>query len=707
MPSLQFIWIALHIGGDRPPIRQARQTLSGSPGIVELAQAGGVFGPPDMVPLVNDLIPTRLIDTVVYGLRHRHPEMISGLLQNDGAIFPIENGQRHNGFCRYCRAIRSTPHGKAACAASDVAAARLLAGRAGGADDNAARRQPSLTGGTINYLCHANNLELVAPVRLFLGGNGQTHPRVIAGLWGGQLLADEAEMEAGLADLSRLTGIEPQKLRDTYYGDRNRLRPEQLRAAEEGLLESAEILSHAVTDAYALKMERQADRAVTEFDSALDEILGGLREGGKAEPDATIGTLESAARSFCTQYHLRGTYVYRVKIDRPTCATPFFGWPTPPPQDVPIDETTRQRIAALGPDQAKVVPTENLSAGSILRAALSACRGRADDQACVYKFAADGKSEMFIWATFEARERSWYIHDDELQPALRRVFEQVAPHVASCLGAIKLVLGERRHSEELEAKNRELENRQRQTHQLAYRMAHLVSRPIMELRMSAQMLYQKPSDPDLRVRFNKCLFELRRAAGNFQSHAKLIPAGAAPRQEHFDGNEVQRVVERAVAAVRPLALIKRRDITIEDARRGPLRRVAGRADDLAEVIENLLHNAIKYSFGGRPVSVELLDRDNGVAIQVTNHGCGVLPDEHEKIFKGEYRSPLAKVIEVEGAGIGLSISRHLAEMNGAKLTLVSSNYVDTLELRPGRPLDRYRTTFELWVPWSQDGRVQR
>jgi signal transduction histidine kinase len=86
---------------------------------------------------------------------------------------------------------------------------------------------------------------------------------------------------------------------------------------------------------------------------------------------------------------------------------------------------------------------------------------------------------------------------------------------------------------------------------------------------------------------------------------------------------------------------------------------------LREIMLNLVSNAAKYSAEGAPIEVTV-DVDAGTAVVVVrNHGQGVTPGENdsifEKFFQGDDTAP--------GVGLGLFISRGLAQAHGGTLTV--------------------------------------
>ncbi|HKG05773.1 MAG TPA: two-component regulator propeller domain-containing protein [Pedobacter sp.] len=91
-----------------------------------------------------------------------------------------------------------------------------------------------------------------------------------------------------------------------------------------------------------------------------------------------------------------------------------------------------------------------------------------------------------------------------------------------------------------------------------------------------------------------------------------------------------------------------------------------------KIISNLTDNAIKYGRSG--ITIELLSQTSAnefMTIKVTSDGKTIPHEIHEKIFQPFYR---AKEAEIKpGTGIGLSLSRSLAELHNGSLTLEKSS----------------------------------
>ncbi|HEY3352135.1 MAG TPA: HAMP domain-containing sensor histidine kinase [Polyangia bacterium] len=105
------------------------------------------------------------------------------------------------------------------------------------------------------------------------------------------------------------------------------------------------------------------------------------------------------------------------------------------------------------------------------------------------------------------------------------------------------------------------------------------------------------------------------------------------------------------------------------------------ATRIAQVLHNLLSNALKYSPAGCRVGVALTRAVDEVVIAVTDEGGGIAPEEREAIFLAFRRLPAARR-RAGGNGLGLAIARRIALAHGGALEVDSTPGVgSTFSLR--------------------------
>jgi len=132
--------------------------------------------------------------------------------------------------------------------------------------------------------------------------------------------------------------------------------------------------------------------------------------------------------------------------------------------------------------------------------------------------------------------------------------------------------------------------------------------------------------------------------------------------------DVAAVIERALAESRAVAPDRQRiDTSIEVG----LPVVMADPEALKMALKNLVLNAVKYGRGG-PVRVAAKSSRSAtggeeVAISVEDEGPGIPHEERHQIFEPFFRGRLAREMEVEGSGIGLSIVRQVARWHGGRI----------------------------------------
>jgi len=95
-------------------------------------------------------------------------------------------------------------------------------------------------------------------------------------------------------------------------------------------------------------------------------------------------------------------------------------------------------------------------------------------------------------------------------------------------------------------------------------------------------------------------------------------------------------------------------------------------DHLAQVLANLLQNAVRYTPEGGRIAVSARRRDADVLVSVTNSGPGIPADDLPHVFERFYRVEKSRDRATGGAGIGLAIVKTLIELGGGRVGAESS-----------------------------------
>jgi signal transduction histidine kinase len=139
--------------------------------------------------------------------------------------------------------------------------------------------------------------------------------------------------------------------------------------------------------------------------------------------------------------------------------------------------------------------------------------------------------------------------------------------------------------------------------------------------------------------------------------------------------QVAEIVDSA--AQKTSELVKRSGFLVELRIEPGLPLVRGDLSALSQCLQNLIGNAVKYSGESRWIGVSaFLGESSGrgakeIRIAVQDHGIGIGRSELAHIFEPFYRSPAVRAEQIRGTGLGLSLSKSIAEAMGGRLTITS------------------------------------
>ncbi len=101
--------------------------------------------------------------------------------------------------------------------------------------------------------------------------------------------------------------------------------------------------------------------------------------------------------------------------------------------------------------------------------------------------------------------------------------------------------------------------------------------------------------------------------------------------------------------------------------------ISGDRDKLSRVFDNLLRNAVNYSYYGTEIFLGLQSDADGVRIQVTNHGKTISRDKLSRIFDQFFRLDSSRTSSTGGSGLGLAIAKEIVERHGGSVMAESAD----------------------------------
>jgi signal transduction histidine kinase len=200
-------------------------------------------------------------------------------------------------------------------------------------------------------------------------------------------------------------------------------------------------------------------------------------------------------------------------------------------------------------------------------------------------------------------------------------------------------------------------------------VAHELRTPLTNIRCHIEAMQDglMPADAATLSSLHEEAMHLGRLVDDLRDLALADAGQLALEREPVD---VGRAVEAAVAAAAPRAAAA--GVTLDAAPGVDLPAVQADALRLAQVLRNLLENAIAHTPAGGRVEVAAAGAGGGVEIAVRDTGEGIAAEHLDRVFERFYRTDGSRARATGGAGLGLAIVRQLVEAQGGTVRVESA-----------------------------------
>ncbi|GAC1532053.1 MAG: hypothetical protein NVS3B12_09110 [Acidimicrobiales bacterium] len=218
-------------------------------------------------------------------------------------------------------------------------------------------------------------------------------------------------------------------------------------------------------------------------------------------------------------------------------------------------------------------------------------------------------------------------------------------------------------SDELRQRNTELERSNEELSQFAYVASHDLSEPLRVVAGHVELLARRyrgrlDDDADRYIEFavDGC-GRMRRLIDDLLAFSRAGREGGDPEAVDLGG-----LTAGALRSLGSLVADTGATITVY-----PLPTVIGHPTAFAQVMANLIANAVKFGREGRPplVVVDAVRADEGWMVRVADDGIGIEPRYRERIFRLFQR--LHGQGEYPGTGVGLAVCRRVVELRGGRI----------------------------------------
>ena len=217
----------------------------------------------------------------------------------------------------------------------------------------------------------------------------------------------------------------------------------------------------------------------------------------------------------------------------------------------------------------------------------------------------------------------------------------------------------------------ELENLERVRTDFVANASHELKTPITAIRGLTETLLgddeiEKETVTGFIERVHAQSLRLSQLVGDLMTISRLESSQAG---EEFTRINFADLARQAVRAGQVTAEEKGQDLDVELPDTEVM--VWGDRQNLSQLLDNLIDNAIKYTPNDGSITVKVSKDDENAILQVTDTGIGISPQFQQRVFERFYRVDKARSQSLGGTGLGLSIVKNIAEKHGGSISVKS------------------------------------
>ncbi|MGQ9555954.1 MAG: sensor histidine kinase [Anaerolineae bacterium] len=176
-----------------------------------------------------------------------------------------------------------------------------------------------------------------------------------------------------------------------------------------------------------------------------------------------------------------------------------------------------------------------------------------------------------------------------------------------------------------------------------------------------------PADPDTFQQVYRETDRLQRLVHDLQ---ELSRVEASAYELKLEAEDIASLI--AATAEHLNRQFEEKGVTLETNACADLPQVRADRDRIAQVLLNLIGNALQYTSEGGYVRITAQLIGKEIAVSVSDTGIGIAPEHLQHIFDRFYRVDRSRSRASGGSGIGLTIAKHLVEAHGGRIWAESS-----------------------------------
>jgi signal transduction histidine kinase len=203
-------------------------------------------------------------------------------------------------------------------------------------------------------------------------------------------------------------------------------------------------------------------------------------------------------------------------------------------------------------------------------------------------------------------------------------------------------------------------------------VSHELRTPLTSIAGYLEMVLEEdaePLAPDQRQFLSTVRRNVERLATLVNELLFLVQVDAGRLELTLAEADINELLSEATEAAQPAANAKQIELTLEAGQLAPA--LCDRAR-IAQLVDNLVSNAVKFTPAGGRVKVRAAQDGGAIALSVSDSGIGIPAEELPRLFGRFFRASSATTNAIPGTGLGLAISQAIAEAHNSTITVQST-----------------------------------
>ncbi|WNR44047.1 sensor histidine kinase [Paenibacillus roseipurpureus] len=207
---------------------------------------------------------------------------------------------------------------------------------------------------------------------------------------------------------------------------------------------------------------------------------------------------------------------------------------------------------------------------------------------------------------------------------------------------------------------RELGQLERMRQDFVSNVSHEMQSPLTSISGFAQVLSSEVVSEEDRLHYAHIIhMESQRLSRLSENLLKLTSLESENHPFHSVTYRLDRQLQEIVLAAEPLWVGKHIDIGLDVVEAS----IKADKDQLTQVWNNLLYNAIKFTPEGGQINMVLSKVENAIVVEISDSGVGISEGDMKRIFERFYKADPSRQWKVEGNGLGLAIVKKIIDIH--------------------------------------------